>query len=50
MFTIITTAAGYCVALHMLKRVRAYMPPSRPRDVVDAALKVMGGGGPGTPV
>lgn len=48
--TALITAAGYCAALHLLKRVRAYLPPSRPRDVLDATLKVMGGGGPGTPV
>ncbi len=48
--TIAITAAGYCVALHVLKAVRAAVPPGKPRDVIDVALKVMGGGGPGTPV
>lgn len=50
MFTVVVTVAGYCAALHLLRRARAYLPPAGPRAVVDAVLKVMGGGGPGTPV
>lgn len=45
--TIAITAAGYCAALHLLKRVRYYMPPGKPRDALDGMLKVMGGGGSG---
>lgn len=50
MFTIVVTAASYCAALHVLKAVRAAVPPGKPRDALDGVLKVMGGGGPGTPV
>lgn len=39
--------AAYCAALHLLKRARAYLPPGKPRDAVDTALIVMGGGGSG---
>lgn len=49
MFTIAIVAASYS-ALHFLKAVRAALPPGKPRDALDGVLKVMGGGGPGTPV
>lgn len=45
--TIILTAVGYGSVLHMLRRIRAYLPPARMRDALDTALKVMGGGGSG---
>ena len=48
--TIAITAAGYCAALHVLKAARAAVQPGKPRDALDGVLKVMGGGGPGTPV
>lgn len=41
------TAAAYCSALHLLRRARAYLPPCKPRDALDVALRVMGGGGSG---
>ena len=41
------TIAAYCAALHALRRARQYVPPGKRRTVIDAALRVMGGGGPG---
>lgn len=49
MTTAILTAAIYCVALHLLRRGRAYLPPCKARDRLDTIIKVMGGGGPGVP-
>lgn len=45
--TIALTACGYCAALHLLKRVRAYVPHGKTRKALDATLRVMGGGGGG---
>jgi len=47
--TILLTAAAYCSALHIVRRVRAYIPQCKVRDRLDAVISVMGGGGPGTP-
>jgi hypothetical protein len=41
----IITAAVYCAALHITRRVRAYVPPGRARAAIDTTLRVMGGGG-----
>jgi len=47
MFTVLTTATAYCAALHIARRVRAYVPPGKARDAIDTTLRVLGGGGPG---
>jgi hypothetical protein len=41
----IITVAAYCAALHITRRVRAYVPPGKVRDAIDTTLRVMGGGG-----
>lgn len=45
--TAIITAAGYCVALHLMRRARMYIPPCKARVHLDTVIKVMGGGGSG---
>ena len=45
--TILLTAATYCAALHIARRVRAYVPPGKARAAIDTTLRVMGGGGGG---
>jgi hypothetical protein len=45
MFTALTTAAIYCTVLHIARRIRAYVPPGKTRTVLDATLRMMGGGG-----
>jgi len=47
--TILLTSATYCAALHVARRARAYVPPGKARDAIDTTLRVLGGGGPGTP-
>jgi hypothetical protein len=45
--TVFITAAAYCVALHAVRRVRAYVPPGKARAALDATLRALGGGGGG---
>lgn len=47
MTTIALTSCFYCAALHILKRARAYVPHGKTRKAIDAAVRVMGGGGSG---
>jgi len=45
--TAAVTAVSYRTVLHLMCRVRLRLPIGKPRDALDVALRVMGGGGSG---
>jgi hypothetical protein len=45
MLTVLITACTYSAALHILKRIRARVPPGRVSAAIDVTLRVAGGGG-----